>query len=108
MWMAALVPWDSLTVTSLYSSNIYGTSRFTEQFCINYLTHPDNNPVIGLNITEVRKNETPRGHQTCPKLQGQCRIGLKPSFQTLNFSSSSDPNVLELSQNANCLPPLKN
>lgn len=62
---------------------------------------------MGLIITEMRTLKFKRS-PTCPKPHSQCRIGLtlKPGFQMLNFRSSHYPDALELSQNADCLPPL--
>lgn len=53
-------PCDNLTVTLLYSSNIYGTSRFTKQFCIPYLTYPDDKPVNRSYHYRDEKTETPK------------------------------------------------
>lgn len=64
MWMTVLIPG---IVTSLSSSNIYGTSQFTKQLCIHHLIYPDDKPTDMSYHYRDEETEIQKGHPTCPK-----------------------------------------
>lgn len=64
MWMTVLILG---IVTSLSSSNIYGTSQFTKQLCIHHLIYPDDKPTDMSYHYRDEETEIQKGHPTCPK-----------------------------------------